>query len=117
MSAPGRPFPMEVTPAEARRMTSAAADDRALLLDCRTPAEHATARIEGALLLPLDQLGARAGELEPHEDRAIVVYCHHGVRSLRAAAILRAAGFERVTSMAGGIDRWSLEIDPSVPRY
>lgn len=117
MSTPDRPFPMEVTPAEARRMTSAPADDRALLVDCRTPAEHATARIEGALLLPLDQFAARASELEEHAERPIVIYCHHGVRSLRAAAILRAAGFERVTSMAGGIDRWSLEIDPGVPRY
>jgi adenylyltransferase/sulfurtransferase len=56
-------------------------------------------------------------ELEPPPGALVVTYCHHGVRSLNAAAILLRAGHARVASLAGGIDRWSIEIDPSVPRY
>jgi adenylyltransferase/sulfurtransferase len=88
-----------------------------LLVDCREPDEHAVARIAGALLLPMSQLAGRVDELEAYRDTPIVVHCHHGGRSLRVAAWLRERGFARAQSMAGGIDRWSLEIDPTVPRY
>ena len=79
--------------------------------------EHATARIEGAILIPMSELAARVGELETHRDQEIAVHCHHGGRSLRVANWLRSQGFTRARSMAGGIDQWSREIDPSVPRY
>lgn len=88
-----------------------------LLLDVREEDEFAVASIDGSLLLPMSQIQSRIGELEPHQDRHVVVHCHHGMRSLRVTEALRANGFPKTQSMAGGIDHWSLEIDPSVPRY
>ncbi len=88
-----------------------------LLLDVREPGEFSVAKIEGARLLPLGELEARLGELAAWRDRRVVVHCHHGVRSLRGAAVLREHGFRKVESLAGGIEAWSLTVDPSVPRY
>jgi rhodanese-related sulfurtransferase len=87
------------------------------LLDVRRPDEHETARIQGSVLIPLDELSSRTDEIEPAEGALIVAYCHHGVRSLSAAALLERAGFQNVVSLRGGIDAWSREIDPAVPRY
>lgn len=87
------------------------------LIDCRQPEEYALARLDGARLIPLGELANRAGELAEELDAPVVVYCHHGVRSLQAAAILRHHGVSEVKSLAGGIDLWSQTIDPSVPRY
>ncbi|HYG66045.1 MAG TPA: ThiF family adenylyltransferase, partial [Anaeromyxobacteraceae bacterium] len=85
------------------------------LLDVREPHEWELGRIEGARLVPL----ARLPEAIPSLDRAreLVVYCRSGVRSARAAALLRDAGFARVSSLAGGILRWSEDVDPTIPRY
>lgn len=91
--------------------------DGFLLLDCRETDEHAVARIAGARLLPMSEIQSRQDELASDRDREIVVYCHHGGRSLQVARWLRQQGFDKVRSMAGGIDRWSLEIDAAVPRY
>jgi len=88
-----------------------------LLLDCRQPSEYETARIEGAVLIPMAELQERMGELEPHRDRHIVVHCHHGGRSMRVTQWLRGQGFAKVQNMAGGIHAWSAEIDNSVPQY
>ncbi len=88
-----------------------------LLLDCRTPEEYAIARIEGAVLIPMQEIAERFGELEPWRGKPIIVHCHHGVRSLRVVRFLREKGFSQAQSMQGGIDAWSLEVDPSVPRY
>ena len=88
-----------------------------LLLDCREQDEHATARIEAATLLPMSEIQERVSELEPHRERSIVVHCHHGGRSVRVAMWLRQQGDMQAVSLAGGIDAWSLTIDPSVPRY
>lgn len=88
-----------------------------LLLDCRTPREFEVARIEKGVLVPLQELGARLEELKPYSGKKIVVYCHHGMRSLRAAVGLRQQGLGDVWSMAGGIDLWSMDIDQAVPRY
>lgn len=85
------------------------------LLDVREPYEWRIARIEGARLIPLAQLGARLQELD--RDRDIVLYCHHGFRSLTAGEFLVAQGFPRVWNLSGGIDRWSAEVDPSVATY
>ncbi|MCC6235521.1 MAG: hypothetical protein IT580_22995 [Verrucomicrobiales bacterium] len=87
------------------------------LLDVREPEEHAFAALPESRLIPLGELPARLEELEDWRDREIVVYCHHGVRSLHAIEELRLAGFARLQNLRGGIDRWSLEVDPSVPRY
>ncbi|HUG92719.1 MAG TPA: rhodanese-like domain-containing protein [Planctomycetaceae bacterium] len=88
-----------------------------LLLDCREPDEHDLVRIAGSRLIPMSELADRVGELEPFRGQPIVVHCHHGGRSLRVAHWLAQQGFADVTSLAGGIDQWALEIDPSLPRY
>ena len=86
-----------------------------LLVDVRTEEEWAIGRIEGATRIPVDQLAARLDELDL--DREIVVYCHLGARSAAAATLLLGRGFRRVSNLVGGIDAWSVEVDPSVPRY
>lgn len=88
-----------------------------LFLDCREPDEHATAHIAGTTLIPMSALTQRIGELEPYRDSQIVVHCHHGGRSMRVTQWLRQQGFAKTTNMAGGIDEWSQQVDPSVPRY
>ena len=86
------------------------------LLDVREPWEFQTARIEGSQHIPMGDIPARFNEeLDPEEH--IVVVCHHGVRSMNVTAWLRQQGFEKAQSLRGGIDRWSREIDPSVPLY
>lgn len=92
-------------------------DESCLLLDCREPGEIATARIAGTTTIPMREIPARLGELEAYKSGRLVVHCHHGGRSLRVTQFLRQQGFEQAQNMAGGIDAWSLEIDPTVPRY
>lgn len=86
------------------------------LVDVRQPWEHERAALPGSVLVPLDDLEERLDEVTPPVGALLVAYCHHGIRSLSAAAILERRHPE-VVSLAGGIDRWSQEIDPSVPRY
>ena len=88
---------------------------RLIVLDVREPHEWAIAHIDGARLIPLSELPERLGELDGHAE--IVTHCHHGTRSMKALEILRAAGFANVRSLKGGIDAWSVQVDPSVPRY
>lgn len=92
-------------------------DANFLLLDCRRTDEYEVARIEQAQLIPMDELSQRLDELEDHRDRQIVVHCHHGGRSLMVARWLREQGFPRAQSMAGGIEAWSVLVDPECPRY
>jgi rhodanese-related sulfurtransferase len=87
------------------------------LVDVRQPWEHETAALPGSLLIPLGELMARAGEVRPPDGALVVVYCHHGIRSLHGADFLQRLGLANVASLAGGIDAWSLEVDPGVPRY
>lgn len=115
MNEPNEEMPLEIDVAEVSALQRNASDF--LLLDVREPDEHATARIEGALLVPMSQLRERIGELEPHRQRRVVVHCHHGGRSLRVVHALRERGFDQAQNMAGGIDAWSLQVDPQVPRY
>jgi sulfur-carrier protein adenylyltransferase/sulfurtransferase len=88
--------------------------DRVQLVDVREPWEAEIAFLPGATLIPLGSIESRLGELDP--DVPVITYCHHGMRSEDAAERLRAAGFD-AKSMAGGIHRWSRQIDTSVPRY
>ena len=104
----------QIHPTELKRMLDAGAP--VVLLDVRQPEEHAICALPGSVLIPLGELPARAQEVEPGES-LVVVYCHHGVRSLSGAAILGAAGLPNVASLAGGIDAWSQLVDPAVPRY
>jgi len=94
-----------------------AAGEPVYLVDVRQPWEHETAALPGSHLVPLNELAARAGEVEPPPGAPVVVYCHHGIRSRSGAALLERLGFRDVWSLAGGIDAWSLLIDPKVPRY
>lgn len=87
-----------------------------LLLDVRQPWEHEIARLPDSVLIPLQELPARVDEIEPPEGALVVCYCHHGVRSLTAAAMLAEAGV-RAVSLAGGIEAWSELVDPAMPRY
>lgn len=89
-------------------------DDVPLVVDVREPHEHAYSRIDGARLIPLATLHHAIGTLP--RDSEIVVYCHHGIRSAHAVDMLRRAGFP-ARNLSGGIDRWSVEVDPSVRRY
>jgi len=86
-----------------------------LLLDVRTPGEWAICRLPGARLIPLQELERRMGEID--RSREIVVYCHAGMRSAMAAGLLRRQGHARVRNLTGGIDGWSVLVDPTLPRY
>ena len=85
------------------------------VLDVRNPPEVEICRLDGARLIPLPELPDRFDELDPAD--TLVVHCHYGPRSSRAVSFLRGKGFQRAYNLAGGIDAWSVEIDPSVPRY
>jgi adenylyltransferase/sulfurtransferase len=87
------------------------------LLDVRQPWEHEQAALSGSTLIPLGELPTRAGEVRPPSGALVVVYCHHGIRSRSAAALLERLGVANVVSLRGGIDAWSREVDASVPRY
>ena len=86
-----------------------------VIVDVREPHEFEIAHLPGAELIPLRSVPERLGEI-PRE-RDVVLQCHHGIRSLTALEFLRGEGYTRVCSLAGGIDAWSLEVDPSLPRY
>jgi rhodanese-related sulfurtransferase len=85
-------------------------------VDAREPWEFATTRIEGSLHLPMGEVATRAHK-ELDFDKRLVIVCHHGVRSMNVTAWLRRQGFEKAQSLRGGIDAWSVEVDPGVTRY
>ncbi|MGA2350565.1 MAG: rhodanese-like domain-containing protein [Terracidiphilus sp.] len=84
------------------------------ILDVREPWEHKIAQI-GGKLIPQNEVPQRLAEID--RDREIIVHCHHGVRSQRIAEFLKQSGYARVTNLAGGINAWSEEVDPKVPKY
>jgi adenylyltransferase/sulfurtransferase len=86
-----------------------------VLLDVRSPEEHAFTALADSTLVPLADLEQRLGELDPEAE--IVVYCHYGPRSTYATHLLRERGFARAWNLAGGIDAWSEDVDPAVVRY
>lgn len=85
------------------------------VLDVREPHETQLAPFAGAVEIPMGEVPARLDDLR--RDEQIVVLCHHGVRSARVASFLEHEGFKHVANLTGGIDAWSLSVDPSVPRY
>ena len=103
----------EITPQELSQLKER--NEELILLDVREPWERQTASIAPSMHIAYGEIPARMQELDPEEH--IVVYCHHGARSLSVTDWLRKQGYEKVQSMSGGIERWSLEIDPGVPRY
>ena len=105
----------QISPRDVKAMLTAG--EPVLLLDVRQPEEHEFCHLPGDVLIPLGDLPQRYEELEIPEGALVVVYCHHGVRSLRGAGFLQHVGIVNAASMAGGIEAWSLTVDPAVPRY
>ena len=91
------------------------AQERFALIDVREGHEAEIARIDGARLIPLGEILDRTDELDEGEE--IVIHCHSGGRSARAVEWLQERGFKNVFNLEGGIDAWSDEIDPNVPKY
>ena len=92
------------------------AGERFYFLDVRQPAEHALAALADSKLVPLNELPARLAEVQVPDGCTLVVYCHHGIRSMHGGMFLARHGFAPL-SLEGGIEAWSLEVDPSMPRY
>ena len=103
----------DATPAEVA--TALAGEDAPILLDVREPWELEVASVPGALHIPMGSVPSRLQELP--EDRRIAVLCHSGQRSYQVAMFLEAQGYDDVANVDGGIDRWSVEVDPTIPRY
>ena len=108
--------PLEISVQETQRLLAAKGADLRLI-DVRDPDEYAHCRLPHAELIPLSTLPMDAAANLPDKDAPILLYCHHGMRSARAADMLRQLGYQHAQSMAGGIDLWSTEIDSTVPRY
>lgn len=109
-------LPLEVSPQEVKRRQDAG--EKLHFIDVREPHEYALARLEGAELIPMRTVPGALQSLEARADEGtLIVYCHHGVRSLNVANWLREQGIEACQSMAGGIDAWSVVVDGSVLRY
>ncbi len=106
---------LEITPQEVAQLLSEGEDF--LFMDCRKPEERETAQIQGTTLIPMQDLELHLPELARSKSQRIIVHCHKGRRSMTVTLMLLDHGFTNVRSMAGGIDRWSEEIDPAVPKY
>ncbi len=105
--------PRRIEPRELARLLEAGEDLQ--LVDVREPAEWAIGHIAGSVLVPRGEIPSRIEELDP--ERTVVCICHHGIRSAQVAGFLASRGFGRVLDLAGGLERWSLEVDPRLPRY
>jgi rhodanese-related sulfurtransferase len=108
------PPPLEITPGAVKQRLDLG--EKLRLIDVREPFEFQQAHIEGSELIPMRGVPQALPSLEA-EDTPLIVFCHHGMRSLQVVSWLREQGVAHCTSMAGGIDRWSLEVDATVPRY
>ncbi len=89
--------------------------DSLVVLDVREPWEFDVASLSNSTLVPLSTLPSAINRLE--RELEYVVLCHHGARSDMAANFMRSRGFSRVHNLVGGIEAWSIEVDPTVPRY
>ncbi len=106
---------VEISVQDAKSLLDSGASVR--LVDCREADEYAICKIERSELIPLSVFRTEAPAKLQDKTQTILTYCHHGMRSMRAAEFLAALGYKDVFSLHGGIEAWSLEIDPSVPRY
>jgi len=114
---PGYPFkPLwEVSPRQLAAMREQG--EPHILIDCRTEQEFTIAAIDGAKLVPLHEAGQRLEEIKSLATQRIIIYCHHGMRSLQMTSFLRHQGCAVVFSMAGGIDAWAMAVEPGMKRY
>jgi len=108
----------EISPHELAERLRGPKEGRPVLVDVRTHSEHQLVALPGSVLIPLHELEERMDELEDAREggREVVVYCHHGIRSLSGAALLQSLGFN-ARSLAGGIDLYAVTVDPTLPRY
>ena len=106
-------LPLEIDPPTVQRLLSTT--EAPVLLDVREGWERDIVRLGDGFHLPMGQLGRRWSELPPNTP--LLVYCHHGVRSLHAVAFLRDNGFPLAQSLRGGIDLWAEQCEPDMPRY
>jgi rhodanese-related sulfurtransferase len=113
MSTPELPLEIDIAGVSSLQ----ASQEEFLFLDCREQTEYDTAHIPGTTLIPMSELQDRVAELHAARNQRVVVHCHHGGRSLRVARWLRSQGFDQAQSLAGGIDAWSQQVDPGIPRY
>jgi rhodanese-related sulfurtransferase len=104
-----------IAPAQLAAWLADAGREKPVLLDVREPWELEKARIPGATHIPMREVPARLGELDP--DQEVVAICHHGGRSQQVALFLEKNGFSKVHNLAGGVDAWSRTVDPAVPLY
>ena len=104
---------LQITPSDVKSLLNR--NENLLLVDVREPWETQRCSLPGAQLIPMGAIPANLQKLDVEGD--VICYCHHGVRSLDVAVWLRSQGVTGAKSMTGGIDRWSAEIDPTVPRY
>ena len=113
----GYPFrpDWEIAPREVKSMLDKG--DKFLFIDCRLPNEYEITKIDGAKLIPLQEIGRRLGEIKGHENDKIVVHCKSGGRSMQFTQLLRQQGFKDIKSMAGGILLWNKDVNPGGPQY
>ena len=104
---------LEITPAETKQRLDRG--EFVLLVDVREPWEFEICQIAGAKLIPMGTIPANLQALDTDDE--VICYCHHGMRSLDVAVWLRGQRVARAKSLSGGIDRWAVEIDSTVPRY
>lgn len=107
----------EVSPEFVHSILHLPENERPRLIDCREAEELAICHIPGNEWVPLQEFPHRYSFLSDQPSRGVIIYCHHGMRSLHAALFLRSKGYQNAFSMAGGIDLWSTSIDSTVPRY
>ncbi|MFI5398853.1 MAG: rhodanese-like domain-containing protein [Candidatus Binatia bacterium] len=106
-------IPRQLSPVEVKHLLDLG--HALVLLDVREPEEVAVVRLQGSVHIPMGELPARMHELDPDAD--VVVYCHHGMRSASVVGFLVQRDFTNVANLNGGIDAWSVTVDPSLPRY
>lgn len=113
----------EISPREVKAMIDRG--EPFTLIDCRTPLEYEIVRLPGATLLPIQEAAGQPEEIEALREKQgansgngpVIVYCHHGVRSLQMTMFLRQQGVTGAKSMAGGIDLWAIDVEPGMKRY
>jgi rhodanese-related sulfurtransferase len=108
--------PIEIDVRKAKEILSETDDEAPpFLMDVREISEYDFCHIDGSVLIPMSEVKDRSVEVP--KDRLVMVYCHHGIRSMQVVRYLRTRGWNQITNVRGGIDAWSNNIDPSVPRY
>jgi rhodanese-related sulfurtransferase len=110
-------LPLEIDVVEAAALREKGRSPAVRWIDCREPDEWHICHIDGAELLPLSTFAEDAPKKLADTGQHLLIYCHHGVRSMRAVQWLRAKGYHQTQSLQGGIDRWTDLIDPEMARY